>query len=142
MRNKHGVPRSRIDFLKSVPILEGLPDKALAKLDSHLDEVAVQPGHQITTAGQNAYETFIVADGTAEVRVDGEVVGETTVGDMVGEIGVLQHTKRTATVTATTPMRLLVVSSREVDWLLNDPTLAERVRDNLQRHLQGPQPKG
>ena len=53
-----------------------------------------------------------------------KVVGETSVGELIGEIGVLQRTTRTATVTAKTPMRLLVLSPQELKWLFDDPKAA------------------
>lgn len=133
---KYGVPKSRLAFLRQVPMLQGLPDKVLARLDSHLDEVNVPAGRTLTVEGGGSYEAFIVADGTAEVRVGDEVVGETAVGEMVGEIGVIKHTRRAATVTAKTPMRLLVINPRDLHWLLENETLAKRVQDNLARHTR------
>ncbi len=140
MFNRQGVPRSRVEFLGTVPFFEGLPKKALVRIDGHVDEVQVSAGRKLTEQGTGAYELFIIAEGTAEVRVGGEVVGETSVGEMIGEIGVLNDTLRTATVTATTPMRLLVINPRELRWLFDDPKLAKRVQENLDRHLAGPQP--
>lgn len=134
---KHGVPKSRLDFLRGVPMLEGLPDKALARIDSHIDEVDVPAGHKLTVEGTGAYEAFIIAEGTAEVKIGDEVVGQTDVGEMIGEIGVIKHTRRTATVTAQTPMRLLVINPREMSWLFEDETLSARVQQNLERHLRG-----
>ena len=142
MFKRHGVPNARIEFLRQVPFFEGLPDKALARIDSHLDEVTVPAGRTLTEQGRGAYETFIVAEGTAAVSIGGEVVGSTSVGELIGEIGVLKNTLRTATVTATTPMRLLVLGPRELDWIFDDPILAERVQANLDKHLAGPQPGG
>ena len=55
---------------------------------------------------------------------------------MIGEIGILEHTERTASVTALTPMHLLVINPRDVDWLFEDATLAKRVQENLARHHQ------
>ena len=140
MFNKHGVPRSRIEFLQSVKLFEGLPTRVLERLDSHLDEVDLPAGSRLTSEGTNAYETFIVLEGTASVDVNGTEVAEVGVGELVGEVAVLQHSLRTATVTATTPMRLLVIASREIEFLLSDDQLSERVRDNLSRHLNGSQP--
>jgi CRP/FNR family cyclic AMP-dependent transcriptional regulator len=140
MFNRHGVPRERLELLGKVPFFEGLPDKVLARIDSHVDEVEVPAGRKLTEQGTGAYETFIVAEGTAEVRVGDEVVGETSIGELIGEIGVLKNTLRTATVVATTPMRLLVINPRELSWLFDNPKLSERVQQNLDKHLSGPQP--
>ncbi len=140
MFNKHGVPRSRIELLGQVPFFEGLSKNVLARIDSHVDEVSIPAGRKLTEQGTGAYEAFIIAEGEAEVKVGGEVVGHTEVGELIGEIGVLKRTLRTATVTATTPMKLLVINPRELTWLFDDPKLAARVQQNLDKHLQGPQP--
>ena len=131
---KHGVPTARLDFLRQVPMLQGLSDKVLARIDSHVDEVEIQAGRKLTVEGTRAYEAFIVVEGTAEVVIGDEKIRETTVGEMIGEIGILEHTERTATVTALTDMHLLVINPRDVQWLFDDETLAARVQENLTRH--------
>ena len=55
MFSKHGVPRSRVEFLGTVPFFEGLPKKALARIDSHIDEVQVSAGRKLTEEGSGAY---------------------------------------------------------------------------------------
>jgi CRP/FNR family cyclic AMP-dependent transcriptional regulator len=140
MFNRHGVPRARLELLGKVPFFEGLPKRVLARIDSHIDEVEVPAGRKLTEQGTGAYEAFIIEDGVAEVRVGDEVVGQTSVGELIGEIGVLKNTLRTATVTSTTPMRLLVINPRELNWLFENPKLSERVEKNLAQHLSGPQP--
>lgn len=133
---KYGVPKWRLEFLRQVPMLQGLPDKVLARIDSQLDEVEIPTGRKLTVEGGGSYEAFIVAEGTAEVRIGDDVVGETAVGEMIGEIGVINHAPRTATVTAKTPMRLLVINPRDMRWLVENETLSERVRDNLAKHTR------
>jgi len=138
MFSRHGVPKSRIEFLRSVSMFDGLSTHVLERLDAHLDEVSVPAGTHLTAEGANAYESFIVLEGTASVTVDGVEVGEVGPGELVGEVAVLQHSRRTATVTTTAPMQLLVINSREIGWLFTDDQLSERVRENLARHLGGP----
>ncbi len=136
MFQRHGVPRARIDVLREVPFFEGLSSKHLANIDGYLDEVNVESGRVLTKQGEGAYEAFIIADGVAEVRKDGEVLRETEVGELIGEIGILKNSLRTATVVATTPMRLLVFNGNQMRGLLNeDKLVAERVEENLKRHL-------
>jgi cAMP-dependent protein kinase regulator len=137
MFHRHGVPRSRLEVLRGVPLFEGLPDRVLSRLDSHIDDVQVPAGKHLTDQGTRAYEAFIIVEGEAEVVIDGKVVGTTEVGEMIGEIGVLKNTLRMATVTAKTPMRLFVVTPREIGWLFEDKELARRVEANLERHLSG-----
>ena len=137
MFQRHGVPRERIDVLREVPFFEGLSRKHLARIDGYLDEVNVEPGRVLTTEGEGAYEAFIIADGVAEVRKHGEVIRDTEIGELIGEIGILKHSLRTATVVAKTPMRLLVFNGNQMRaLLLEDKKVAERVEQNLDRHLK------
>jgi CRP-like cAMP-binding protein len=138
MFQRHGVPRERIEVLRQVPFFEGLSTKALARIDQHLDDVTVPAGKVLTAQGESAYEAFIIADGVAEISIDGKPVRDTEIGELIGEIGVLKHTLRAATVIAKTPMRLLVLDAREMNALLReDKVVAERVQENLTRHLEG-----
>jgi CRP-like cAMP-binding protein len=140
MFDRHGVPQSRIEVLGAVPMFDGLPRKVLARIDSHCDEIEVDPGQTLTQEGGASREAFIVAAGDAEIRIGDEFVRQSELGEMIGDIGVLQRRARTATVTALTDMRLLVINGRDLDWLFEDEQLAARVRANLERHLAGPQP--
>ena len=138
MFHRHGVPRERIDVLRQVPFFEGLSTKSLARIDKHLDDVNVSAGRVLTAEGESAYEAFIIADGVAEISIEGKVVRDTEIGELIGEIGVIKHTLRAATVVAKTPMRLLVLDAREMNALLHeDKLVAERVQENLTRHLEG-----
>lgn len=136
-RNRvQGVPRQRIAALRAVPFFEGLPDKVLARIDSHVNEIEVPAGDVLTTQGTGSYEAFIIQEGEAEVRIGGEVVRIATTGELIGELGVVQNALRSATVVATTPMRLLVLSSQDLRWLFDDDRLAQRVQQNIVRHQQ------
>jgi len=140
MFDRHGVPKSRIEVLGRVPMFADLPRKVLARIDAHCDEVEVRRGETLTHEGGASREAFVIAAGDAEVRVGDEVVRQTEPGEMIGDIGVLQRRVRTATVTALTDMRVLVINGRDLDWLFQDEDLAARVRESLERHLAGPQP--
>jgi CRP/FNR family cyclic AMP-dependent transcriptional regulator len=138
MFQRHRVPRERIDVLRQVKFFDGLSNRHLARIDSHLDEVSVEPGRVLTEQGERGYEAFIIADGVAEVRRGDEVLRDTEVGELIGEIGILKNSLRTATVVAKTPMRLLVVNGNEMAALLHeDKKVADRVQENLNRHLEG-----
>lgn len=137
MFHRGGVPRKRIHVLRQVPLFEGLSNKVLSRIDKHLDEVDISEGEILTSQGKGSYEVFIIADGIAEVRVNDKPVRDTEVGELIGEIGVLKRSLRTATVVAKTPMRLLVLHARAINDLLHeDKKVAERVQKNLTRHQE------
>ncbi|MGH3460009.1 MAG: cyclic nucleotide-binding domain-containing protein [Kribbellaceae bacterium] len=136
MLRRHGVPRERLEVLRQVPFFDGLSSRHLVRIDRHLDEVNVEAGRVLTEQGEGAYEAFIIADGVAEIRQGGEVLRDTEIGELIGEIGILKHSRRTATVVAKTPMRLLVLNGSEFSALLReDKKVADRVQENLNRHL-------
>lgn len=57
---------------------------------------------------------------------------------MVGEIAVVASGRRTATIVATSPMRVIVLFKRDV-WALeqSSPVISERLRELLTLHRAG-----
>ena len=137
MFNRHGVPHTRLEFLRSLTLFEGIPDKVLSRVDQLVTELPVSAGAVLTRQGNRSVEAFIIGEGTAEVRIDDEVVGSATVGELVGELGLIEHKERSATVVATTPMRLLVLNPREFNSLMHEESLVDRIRENFDRHKGG-----
>lgn len=103
--------------LKDVPLFAGLSRRARKIVARHTDEVKLAAGTEIVSEGALANELFVIVDGTAEVFEDGTKIAELGPGDVVGEIGVLKTHKRTATVTATTPVKALVLFGPEMTAL-------------------------
>lgn len=103
--------------LKDVPLFADLSRRVRKTVARHTDEVELDAGTEIVSEGALAYELFVIVDGTAEVSEGGAKIGEMGPGDVVGEIGVLKTHKRTATVTATTPVRALVMYGPELTAL-------------------------
>lgn len=103
--------------LKDVPLFADLSRRVRKTVARHTDEVELDTGTEIVSEGALAYELFVIVDGTADVSEGGTKIGEMGPGDVVGEIGVLKTHKRTATVTATTPVRALVMYGPELTAL-------------------------
>jgi CRP-like cAMP-binding protein len=99
------------EVLAQVPLLAGLKRRDLKRLASALQERTFPAGAKATVEGEGGVGFFIVVDGTASVTVGGEVVNELGPGDWFGEKALLSaDQKRTATVTATTDLRCLVMT--------------------------------
>ena len=74
--------------------------------------------------------------GTVEVTRKGKQVRELGAGDFIGEIALVADVPRTATVTATSPVRLLVVTDRAFRGLLEQmPSIAKKVLQSLGERL-------
>jgi CRP-like cAMP-binding protein len=99
--------------LRSVPVLAKLSDQECEQIASCGDVLEVPAGAALTAEGEFGYSFFVVDEGRAEVSIDGERAGELAPGDVFGEIGLLVTGRRTATVTAETPMRLLALFDQD-----------------------------
>jgi CRP/FNR family cyclic AMP-dependent transcriptional regulator len=96
--------------LKSVPFFSGMSKSELAAIAQQTDEVDVPAGEVLAREGDFGGEFFMIDSGTAEVTRGGEVLAELGAGDFFGEMALLEEDRRTATVTAKTPMSLIVMT--------------------------------
>ena len=103
---------AKIELLKRVPLFAGCSKAELREVALSTDEIDLRNGHVLTREGRSGREFFILVEGTASVTKDGEPIAELKGGDWFGEIALLTHRPRTATVTATTPVRVLVLTDR------------------------------
>ena len=115
--------------LAASPLFSGLEDEDLAAIASAASEVEAGEGESVATEGDFGHALYAVESGTAEVTSDGKKLGTLGPGDVFGEIAVLASGRRTATVVATSPMRLIALFKPEV-WALERkaPVAAERLR--------------
>ena len=96
--------------LKDVPFFSMLKKKELELVARQADEVDVPAGKVLAEQGTFGDQFFIVEEGTAAVTRDGQPVAALGPGDFFGEMALLDSDRRTATVTATTPMTLIVMT--------------------------------
>ena len=92
-------------------------------------ELDVATGTKLTEEGDFGYAMFAVMDGTADVFIDGNLIRTLGPGDVFGEIAVLFGGRRTATVVAREPMRLVMLFNAELARLDRDmPQVADALR--------------
>jgi CRP-like cAMP-binding protein len=96
--------------LRDVPFFSSLSKKELAVVAQQTDELDVEAGKVLARQGDFGSEFFVIDTGTAEVTRDGEQLAELGAGDFFGEMALLEEDRRVATVTAKTPMTLIVMS--------------------------------
>jgi CRP/FNR family transcriptional regulator, cyclic AMP receptor protein len=128
--------------LAAIRFFADLPEDELAAIASIASEVEIPPGQLLAAEGRVEYSLYAIESGTADVVINGETVGTVGAGDIVGEIAVLISPPdwsappevaigglRTATVVATSPMRLIVLFKRDV-WELDRrvPVMTQRLR--------------
>jgi len=119
--------------LAGIELFAPLSDDEREQLHGHLEERHVQSGDRLTTSGSSGYFFFVIVAGTAEVRHDDQVVAQLGPGDFFGETAILENKRRSATVTATSPMTLAVMFGADFAKLVKDyPDIAARVHAAMQ----------
>jgi CRP-like cAMP-binding protein len=109
-----------------------LSPEALDAIAARAQELTYDEGAEIVGKDDNAYHLFVIEEGTAEVHGTDGVLAELGPGDYFGEIGLLVTGKRTATVLATSPLRLIALFDRDVRELQRElPELEEQLRAAL-----------
>ena len=122
--------------LAGVPLFAGLSSRELRSVGSLATRVQVPAGAKLAHQGKAGREFLIVLDGTVEVRVDDEVVATCGSGQFFGEIALLEHGTRTATVVATTDVVVDVINQAEFATLLADhPEIADALRAAMDQRL-------
>jgi CRP-like cAMP-binding protein len=122
--------------LKDLPLFAELDDAERADVAACARELTVEAGTTLTTEGEHAYELFVIESGEAEVRKGGEVIRSLGAGDAFGEIGLLATGTRTASIVATTPMKLVAIFSREFKQLESRmPQIAENLRASMRERV-------
>jgi CRP-like cAMP-binding protein len=114
--------------LASIPLFSQCDKKELAEIGKLATEIEIDAGREFIKEGEFALEMVVIVSGTATVTKGGEKVATLGPGDVVGELALLSHRPRNATVTADTKLDILVIDSGAMDALLDDvPGLAKRL---------------
>jgi CRP-like cAMP-binding protein len=123
-------------LLRRVPLFAGCTKAQLGQVARIADELDLPAGRTLTKEGAPGREFFALAEGRAEVTKKGRKVATLSDGDFFGEIALLTNMPRNATVTSTTPVRLLVVTDRDFQrLLLEQPRLQRSVLQALTARL-------
>jgi CRP-like cAMP-binding protein len=116
------------DLVQSIPLFSDRPSRELDLISSLTDIVDVPEGKQLMREGDRGREFFALVDGTAEVTRRGELLRTLGPGDSFGEIALVARVPRTATVTTTSPARVLVLTDQAFRRLVEiDPDIRLRV---------------
>jgi CRP/FNR family cyclic AMP-dependent transcriptional regulator len=119
---------AKIELLKHVPLFAGCSKSELRELAKTADELDVREGTVLTREGKSGREFFVLIDGTARVTKKGKKIADLGPGDWLGEIALLTDSPRTATVTATSPVDLLVITDRRFRSVVETmPSIALKV---------------
>jgi biotin carboxylase/MFS family permease len=97
----------RIAVLEGMPVTQGLPRMTTERIASSSQFVEVPAGVDVVVQGAPAHALYGIVDGTVMVRRNGADVVALAAGAVFGERGLLDNAPRNASVTTTSPARLL-----------------------------------
>lgn len=127
---------AKIELLKKVPLFAGCSKSELRTLAMTADEIDLRDGHVLTKEGRPGREFFVLVEGTVRVTRGEEKIGDLGAGDWFGEIALLTHAPRTATVTATSPVDVLVITDRRFRQVVETmPSIALKVLASVGERL-------
>ena len=131
---------AKVELLKQVPLFSKLKRKELEDVAHIADEIDLKAGKEMATEGDRGREFFVLLKGEADVTKGGQKINTMKEGDFFGEIALVTKMPRTATVTATSDVDVLVITEQAFDNLLKKSpeigrgvaeALAERVAPEL-----------
>jgi CRP-like cAMP-binding protein len=123
--------------LEGIALFAGLSKDQRAEVARQADEIDVEAGKRLVSAGRFGYEFFVIENGTAEVVRDNEHVADLGPGDFFGEMALLGDTVRNADVIASSPMTAMVMTDQAFRSLARRmPDVAEEIRAACRRRTE------
>lgn len=128
---------TKVELLRSVSLFGSCTNKELQSIAGLADEVEVPAGYVLTKEGQPGAEFFIVVEGKAKASLRAKLLSTYGPGDFFGEMALLERQPRAATITAQTPMKLLVLSHATFWRFLREaPTVALNMLKGVAHRLR------
>jgi CRP-like cAMP-binding protein len=122
--------------LERVPLFAGLSHREREQVARRADTVDLPAGRHLLDEGRLPHEFFVILDGEVEVTHEGQRVATLGPGDFFGEIALIEHTRRTASVVATSPTTLVVMSPHDFEAVRRElPAVAERIDAAIRERL-------
>jgi CRP-like cAMP-binding protein len=123
--------------LAGARFFEGFTPKELARVAELVEEVDAEQGSELMDQGRPGLECFVIVEGEACVYVGGDAIATLGPGEMVGEMALIDHRPRSATVRALSPMKLLAMDAKRFKALLEEmPKASQRVMEKLSERLR------
>ena len=119
--------------LKRIPLFADASDEELRKVAAFAETKEVPEGEVVVEEGGFSRELLAIEEGTAEVTRDGEHIADLGPGDVFGEQGLLEKQERSATVTASSRLRVIKIEHWELSRMRK--SMPEVVED-LQRKVE------
>ena len=126
------IPKRVLDCLAAVPLFSACTKAELRTIARLGTEIPVADGTVLTQQGKPGFEFCLILAGNVRCLVDDTEVAVLNSGDFFGEMALLDHGPRHATVIADGPVRLLVLDAREFSGMLDtSPSIVKKLLVSL-----------
>jgi CRP-like cAMP-binding protein len=123
--------------LKASAFFDGFTDDELARVAELAEEVIAEEGAVLIDQGRVGLECYVILEGQAGVYMADEHIATLEAGSMVGEMALVEHRPRNATVVAESEMKLIAFDTRAFKTLLEEmPKANDRVMELLASRLR------
>jgi CRP-like cAMP-binding protein len=109
-----------VNRLTAIPIFSDLSSEEARRLATFATETSAADGQILMKEGDYSVELIAIEEGTADVLQGGHTIASLGPGDLIGEMGLLEHRPRNADVIASSPMRLLRLTHWEIRRMSDD----------------------
>ncbi len=131
----------KLDLLRRVPLFAQCRGGSLDLIARLADEVDVADGYTLMRQGDLAQEFFLIVEGRVRIERDGTTINTLGSGEYLGEIALLEESRRTATATTEGPAKLLVITHRGFNSLLDSSSdIRAAIMQSLGARLRGLEP--
>ena len=128
---------TKVAALRRAPLFSRLSRSELVELAKETEDLEVDAGKVLAREGELGREFFVIVEGEVTVTKDGSEVRRLSGGDFFGEIALISESaRRTATVTAATPLRFFVLTRQSFRRLIDrEPEVEQKVLHALEERL-------
>ena len=134
---RRGSRNAKVELLRGVSLFSACSNRELARIASLADEVEVPKGRAFIRQGEVGREFFVIVDGEAKVSLPGRRAKAVGPGTALGELALFDQAPRSATVSAESDMRLLVLDSRGFASLIREvPSVAGKLFQVMAQRLR------
>jgi CRP-like cAMP-binding protein len=132
-----GIPSNVLAYFKRIPLFSNVSKRGLRRAVQSATEIDEPEGTVLVREGDTGRELYVIVGGRAAVTRKGRKLTELGPGDFFGELAFLSHAQRTATVTATSEVRLMILGPRELEILLeHEPPIGLRMLEVVAQRLR------
>lgn len=126
-----------VSQLQQVPLFSDVPEESLGKIAPFTSVDEFVEGTHVLKEGGFSNDFYVITEGGATVERDGKQIAELGPGDVFGEQGLLEKEQRSATVTATSTLRVIKIENWELARMRSAmPEVVERLAKLVQERTE------